>query len=46
MSIKEYICKACFDPCILRVGKNADKPTTCPYNQFNYCNWVLFEEED
>ena len=46
MSTKEYICKACFDPCILKVCKDADKPLECPYNQSNYCDWVLFEEED
>ena len=43
---KKYICKACFDPCILEVGNGADKPIECPYKQSNYCDWVLFERGD
>ena len=44
--IKNYICKACFDSCILEVGEDADKLIACPYKQSNYCDWILFEKGD
>ena len=42
---KKYICKACFDSCILEVKKDSSTPSDCPYHETRYPEWELMKED-
>ena len=42
---KKYVCYGCGDPCILEVGKGADKPEACPYDEPWLTEWELMKED-